>query len=148
MTLVAKTIVNNKFWIVLDGPNKVGAITVDNNSYTLNLGAKRVEFSSAENINDFLKLEFQRPSTEPEKKNALYSAWPNTGKTFNDMIDIQRRLHLFTKEQHSKCYYVSGWFRVKTHDHWETCFCPKYLYIQRYDYRGPFCTREQAEENA
>ena len=62
------------------------------------------------------------------------------------MLDIKRRLHLYTKTQKSKCYYAAGWYVMNQFGENEVVFCPKYIFIQRYPYSGPYKTRIEAED--
>ena len=145
MTLVAKPIILNKRWIVLDRGNKVGAVEATENGYKVQLGNIEKCYDSTSNIENFVKISFER-SEAPKTVTLCYAKWPTTGKTYNDVMDIKRKLHLFTKESDSKCYYVSGWFKIKINDNWQTQFCPKYIYITRYDYLGPYMTEQEAEQ--
>jgi hypothetical protein len=63
------------------------------------------------------------------------------------MLDISRKLHIFTKDNDSKCYFAAGWFAVNLNDgdKWETQLCPKYIFLQRYPYMGPYKTQREAE---
>jgi hypothetical protein len=41
---------------------------------------------------------------------------------------------------------VAGWFAMKQGSEFTTILCPKYIFIQRYDYHGPFKTEEEAKQ--
>lgn len=143
MTLVAKPIILDKRWIVLDRGHKVGAVEATTNGYRVQLGSLEQCYDSTSNIENFVKIKFERPEVA-RNNSVVFSKWPTTGKTYNDVMDIKRKLHLYTKESDSKCYYASGWFKIKMNDEWQTIFCPKYIYITRYDYRGPYMTENEA----
>jgi hypothetical protein len=145
MTLIAKPLVKNKLWIVVNGQLKVGNVKAEEDGYVVNIGKNYNKFSSTDSIEEFAKIEFERPSKTSKLKNPLYSYWPTNDKTHNDMFDIKRKIHLYTKTQHSKSYYASGWYKIKVNNHWNSYFCPKYILIQRYSYVGPFMTKEQAD---
>jgi hypothetical protein len=59
-------------------------------------------------------------------------------------FDVKRKLHLFTKSNKSKCYHVAGYFMIDQNGQKQVIFCPKYIFIQRYDYQGPFKTESEA----
>lgn len=143
MTLIAKPIISNQRWIVLDRGNKVGAVEATKNGYRVQLGSIEKCYDSTTNIENFVKIKFERPQ-DSQTVALNYAKWPTTGKTYNDVMDIKRKLHLYTKEADSKCYYASGWFKIKMNDTWQTMFCPKYIYVTRYDYRGPYMTENEA----
>lgn len=143
MTLIAKPIISNQRWIVLHRGNKVGAVEATKDGYRVQIGNTEKCFDSTSNIENFVKIKFERPQA-PQSITLNLSSWPNTGKTYNDVTDIKRKLHLYTKESDSKCYYASGWFKIKMNDAWQTVFCPKYIYVIRYEYRGPYMTESEA----
>ena len=60
------------------------------------------------------------------------------------MLDIKRKLHLYTKTQKSKCYYAAGWFVINQNNESTLVFCPKYIFVQRYSYSGPYKTEGEA----
>ena len=80
------------------------------------------------------------------KKEVPLSEYPTTGKVSNSILDIKRKLHLFTKGTKSKCYYAAGWFVMNHSAEPEVVFCPKYIFIQRYGYSGPFKTENEAKQ--
>lgn len=143
MTLVAKPIILDKRWIVLDSGHKVGAVEATNNGYRVQLGNNEQCYDSTSKIESFVKIKFERTYTERSDIISYYK-WPTTGKTYNNIVDVKRKIHLYTKSAGSKCYYASGWYRVNINGEWQTWFCPKYIYITRYEYRGPYMTPEEA----
>ena len=64
---------------------------------------------------------------------------------FNSILDIKRKLHIYTKTQKSKCYYAAGWYSIKQNTEYATIFCPKYIFIQRYPYYGPFMNADDVK---
>jgi len=74
-----------------------------------------------------------------------FAVFPTKGnKVFNSVLDIRRKLHLYTTSPKSKCYLAAGWFALKQTNEYSTILCPKYIFVQRYDYKGPFMTEEEA----
>jgi hypothetical protein len=146
MTLIAKPIVKNHSWIVTNGHEKVGNVHYSSGGYIVKLGNKLSSFDSTKAIENIVAIKFERPPQK--KKQALaYAMWPtDSSKTYNDIFDIKRKLHLYTKTKKSKCYHAAGWFRIKMNDEWQSVFCPKYIFIQRYPYDGPFLSKELAEK--
>lgn len=147
MTLIAKPIVKNQLWVVIDGNDKVGNVQADKDGYQVRVGDKFAHFDTTGSIERAVKIEFQRPVKTPTKAHIPYAVWPTDGRTYNNMMDVKRKLHLFTKDSKSKCYYAAGWFMMKLDDEWQTIFCPKYIFICRYPYAGPFKTEEEAKNH-
>jgi hypothetical protein len=146
MSLIAKPIVKNQLWVVTDGNSKVGNVEFIGDGYSLKLGNSKTHFDSTKSIQRLISIEFQRPY-RPAKQNLPYAVWPTSSRTYNNMFDVKRKLHVYTKTKKSKCYHTAGWFNLKLNGEWQSTFCPKYIFIQRYPYSGPFMTKEEAELN-
>lgn len=147
MSLIAKPIVKNQLWVVTDGSNKVGKVEYTDNRYSVKIGNKLAYFDSTSKIENMVAIKFQRPEKSKIKKQVPYAIWPTSGRTYNNLYDLQRKLHIYTKSSRSKCYFAAGWFKINLNGSWQTIFCPKYIFVQRYEYVGPFLTEEQAKNN-
>ncbi len=147
MSLIAKPIRKNELWVVTDGSTKVGNVEANASGFQVKIGDQFSQFDSTRAIEKLANIEFQRPVKTARAIKPVYAIWPTTGKTFNNIFDVKRRIHVYTKEPSSKCYYAAGWFRMKLNESWQTVFCPKYIFIQRYDYQGPYMTQDEAENN-
>jgi hypothetical protein len=146
MTLIAKPIVKNHSWIVTNGSEKVGNVHYSSGGYIVKLGNKLSSFDSTKAIENLVSIKFERPS-KSKLSTLSYAVWPTDVKTtYNNIFDVKRKLHLYTKTKKSKCYHVAGWFNVKMNDEWQTVFCPKYIFIQRYQYIGPFLSEDLVEK--
>jgi hypothetical protein len=145
--LIAKPIIADKFWVVTDGVNKVGNIEADGTHYNLKLGDSVLKFDSTQKITKTVSLEFEKKIKFKVVETTPYAVWPvDSKRTYNNMIDVVNRLHVFTKTSDSKCYYAAGWFAVNYGDGvWQTELCPKYIFVKRYAYIGPFKTQREAQ---
>lgn len=143
--LIAKPVVENSYWVVTDGQNKVGNVIASNNGFNVILGNNIQYCANTADIMRNYSIEFER-----SKKKSLQSSVPwkisatSKSKTYNNMFDVRRKLHLYTKSAISKCYYVSGYFAIDVYGEWNVFECPKYIFVQRYNYSGPYDTKEQA----
>lgn len=144
MNLIAKPIVKGQLWVVTDGQQKVGNVELKNNGYSVKIGKNESYFDSTKSIEDFVAISFEHYRNKVVKNKPPYAIWPTTGRTYNNLFDVKRKLHVYTKSKKSKCYYVAGWFQVKMNEGWQTIFCPKYIFIQRYEYVGPFLSQNEA----
>lgn len=144
MALIAKPIVKNKRWLVINDDKKVGNVEICSRGYIVKIGDKELICEDEKAIQQIAKIDFQTITLKPAS--VPYAEWPTDSKTFNDLFDVKRKLHIYTKEVDSKCYYAAGWFKVKMDDNWQTLFCPKYIFLQRYSYIGPFKSQKEAEE--
>jgi hypothetical protein len=145
--LIAKPVVKNQYWIVTDGKQKVGNVISDGNGYDLKIGSTITHYNSTKAIANKEKIEFI-PTPKSEKKSIIptYAVFPTgSNKVYNSMLDIRKKIHLFTKTVKSKCYHAAGWFAVKQGAEYVAILCPKYIFIQRYEYYGPFHTEDEAK---
>ena len=145
-TLIAKPVVKNQFWIVTDGNEKVGNVLADGSGFEVKLNGNKTHYKNTKSIKKIANIEFltfNKFSTD--KKEVPFNEYPTTSKVFNSILDIKRKLHLFTKTPKSKCYHAAGWYTFKQGTEGNSVFCPKYIFIQRYPYQGPFKTKEEAE---
>lgn len=147
--LVAKPIVKNQLWVITDGVNKIGNIEANSNQtgYNVKIGDNVNFFSTTKSIEKTVHLVFEKPEKPKRTVDLSYAHWPTTTKkTYNNFFDVKRKIHVYTKTQASKCYHCAGYFNIKLNGHWSTQFCPKYIFVQRYEYQGPFNTEAEATE--
>jgi hypothetical protein len=145
--LIAKPILKDKFWVVTDGTNKVGNIESDGTHFNLKLGDNVLQFDSTKKMSQTVKVEFEKKIKFKVQETTPYAVWPvDSKRTYNNMIDVVKKLHVFTKTPDSKCYYAAGWFAIDQGSGvWETELCPKYIFLKRYPYYGPFKTQREAQ---
>jgi hypothetical protein len=141
--LIAKPIVDNQYWVVTDGVQKVGNVTADGSGFSVVMNGTANHFENTSDIRSNTRIQFQTVKTNKNKIHLPFAQFPTTPKVHNSILDIKRKLHLYTKSAKSKCYYAAGWFALKQNDSFEPVFCPKYIFIQRYEYHGPFQTKEE-----
>ena len=142
--LVAKPIVKDQFWIVTDGDRKIGNIEANNSGYGVRLNGNFLQFDNTTDLKKKTHIRFEPIKSNKTKAALPYPEYPTTSKTYNSLFDIKRGLHLFTKTRKSKCQHAAGWFVIEHNGINHVSFCPKYIYIQRYPYQGPFKTEAEA----
>ena len=143
--LTAKPITDGEFWILTDGKNKVGNVCANSSGYGVQLAGSFFQFSSTTEIQKKTKIKFVAPEKTELLETTPYPEYPATARTYNSVFDVKRGLHVFTKTRKSKCFHSAGYFVVEHNGTREIIFCPKYIFIQRYPYIGPFKTKEEAK---
>jgi hypothetical protein len=146
MNLKAKPIVKNQYWVVTDGEKKVGNVVAEGNGYELKINGNSQYFTTTKAIEKNASIEFETLK-KPVNSENLFSEYPTPAKIYNSLLDVKRKLHLFTKTAKSKCYHAAGWFSVQQNGEYEVIFCPKYIFVQRYAYHGPFKTENEAKNS-
>ena len=143
--LVAKPIVKNQFWIVTDGNKKVGNIEANNAGYGVQINGTFLQFNNAEELKKQTHIKFENLKQEKSKVTIPYPEYPTTSRVYNSICDVTRGLHLYTKTRKSKCLHAAGWFVLNQTGTETVVFCPKYIFIQRYPYKGPYKTESEAK---
>ncbi len=144
--LVAKPIIKDQYWVVTDGNEKVGNVIADGSGFNLKMNGVDTHFENSTDLKKKTKIHFQTLKTDRTKAQMPFSHYPTTTKVYNSILDIKRKLHLYTKTAKSKCYYAAGWYAINQNNEFEPVFCPKYIFIQRYPYQGPFKTEIEAKQ--
>ncbi len=143
MTLKAKPIVKGEFWVITDGNKKVGNVISEGSGFDVKLGDNIVHYNTKQAVKKHTNIEFENLE-KSSLSNPVFAVYPTTGnRIFNSVLDVKRKLHIFTKTSKSKCYHAAGWFAVKQGEEYQNVFCPKYIFIQRYPYIGPFKTEQE-----
>lgn len=144
-TLVAKSVVNNQFWLVTDGEKKVGNVIANGTGFDVRMDGANTFYKNTGDIKRKTLIEFESKKISKAKLELPFAQYPTTAKVYNSILDIKRRLHLYTKTPNSKCYHAAGWFVLNQNGEDEVMLCPKYIFIQRYQYSGPYKTQDEAK---
>ena len=141
--IVAKTVVDDQFWILQENDRKVGNILVEQGKYHVKINNEVTEFKSLAMVERITGIKITAPSRS-ERVNTIrgYATGPDS---YNETWDVERGLPLFTRVPSGQCWHAAGWYRMKRGKTWEVQECPKLIYLQRYPYQGPFLTRGEAE---
>lgn len=144
-TLIAKPVVKNQYWVVTDGNKKVGNVIAEGSGFNVKLNGTNTHYKNTSDIKRKTKIEFQTLKTNSAKVQLPFATYPTTSKVYNSIFDVKRKLHLYTKIAKSKCYHAAGYYVMNQNGVNEVVFCPKYIFIQRYPYIGPFKTEDEAK---
>jgi hypothetical protein len=147
MTIKAKPLLTNKFWLIEDEGVRIGTLTKDGEGF---LFAKKGEISFFQDESQ-LKKKFGKnfltaQISSPSQNDFNVNGYPTRGQPYNSMYDIQRNLPLFTKSEHSKSVYCAGYYLIKFNVNWLKSFCPKLITIERNEYIGPFATELEMKD--
>ena len=142
--LIAKPVVKDQFWVITDGEKKVGNVIASGSGLEVKVNGTNTLYKDRNDVKKKTAIEFQTLKTDRTATKLPFATFPTTAKVFNSIFDIKRKLHLYTKTSKSKCYYAAGWFAMNQTGAYEPMFCPKYIFVQRYEYKGPFKTEAEA----
>jgi hypothetical protein len=145
MTVKAKGIVKNEFWVLTDGNKRVGEITANGagRGYTVSFHGNKEVVPTINKLKKDLNFEWvDVPKRIMTKRDQVHD-YPTDAEPFGGVWDLQHGAPIYTKEKNSKSWFAAGWYLVKKSRNWKQVFCPKLITIERYEYRGPYKTAEE-----
>jgi hypothetical protein len=145
MTLKAKPIVKNKFWIVEADGEPVATIQASPDGVVLVKDQLREKFPSFKILSAKYNIKVDRGHAAPTAPRTIYD-FPVDSKSYNEIYDVRRRLPFYTKTAKSKSFFCAGYYAVCINNQWSEHFCPKAITLNRYQYLGPFASKEQAQQ--
>ncbi len=142
MTVEAKTVLKDKFWIVENDGQKIGTLSWNDNRYMFSSSVETCFFDNKRQLKKKLGVEIVWTDPQREQKNTDFNVhgYEASVQPHNSMYDVKRKLPLFTKSDKSKSLYCAGYYIIKFEKGWVKSFCPKLITVERYETRGPFKT--------
>lgn len=150
MTLIAKPVIDRKYWILQENNQKVGNVEACDGGYQVRINNQVAQFKTIRMVEQRVHVQFEpglkvvksRPETN------LVHGYPVAGRVYNPMWDVPKKLPIYTKTNKSKSWFAAGWYRVKKGRNWTVVQGPKLILLQRYPYVGPFYTKETDSEHS
>jgi hypothetical protein len=138
-----KTILKDKFWIMEEDGVRVGTLSISEDKFMFS-GPQGTKYFDSERA---LKRTFGKnvlinevvPTDEIIIDKEVYG-YPTSTTPYNPLLDVQRKLPLFTKSEKSKSLYCAGYYIIHFDKGWVKSFCPKLITVERYETQGPFKT--------
>ena len=146
MTIVAKPVIDKKFWILQKDNEKVGNIEATHSGFQVTINDQVQEFKTIRMAAQRANIHFESgvKATKPDTHSV--HGYPAASRVHNPVWDVQQQLPLYTKTKKSKSWFAAGWYQLKKGRNWKIVQDPKLISLERYPYAGPFQTREQASE--
>lgn len=147
--LLAKPVVKNKMWIVESAGTKVGNImAVEEGGVVYVHDNQREAFPSIKLLSKKYNIEFAKLEKVKKEKQDIYHVYnfPTNSRPYNEVLDVQRYLPIYTKSLKSKSFFCAGHYLIKFSNTWVRAYCPKLITLNRYEYQGPFKTPERMTE--
>ena len=154
MTVRAKTLVKDKFWIVEQNGEKLGTLSKqDNNGWTfLSKKDQRQVFHTQESLftkfgfNIFEESDLKRPEEEVQADNFDIYGYPCSTHPYNPVFDVKNQLPVYTKTPKSKSQFAAGYYIICFEKGWRKAYCPKMITLSRYKYQGPMKTKLEMQQ--
>jgi len=143
--IVAKPVVTDQFWILRENNQKIGNVEAVADGYQVRINNTVTQFKTIKLLKQQVNITFDSPTpVTPVKKTQLVHGYPTQNSVYNDIWNLKYRLPLYTKTSKSKSWWAAGWYRIKRGNKWQVVQDPKLIALQRYAYKGPFTSKEQA----
>jgi len=154
MTVRAKTLVKDKFWIVEQNGEKLGTLSkqADNGWIFLSKQDKRQVFHTQESL--FTKFGFgifdepdiNKSAGEIQVDNFDVHGYPCSQYPYNPMFDVQKQLPIYTKTPKSKSQFAAGYYIICFEKGWRKAYCPKIITLSRYEFKGPMKNKLEMQQ--
>lgn len=146
MTIEARPVVKNKYWIVERNGEKIGTIQASVDGVVLVEGERRKKYPSIKVLGTAHSIRFAR-GRNPKRLSALtVYDYPARERAYNAIYDLRLRLPLYTASKKSKSYFCAGYYLINLGSHWMLEFCPKKIILTRNKFLGPFKSEDRARE--
>lgn len=145
--IIAKPVIPNQYWILRDENRKIGNIETTADGVQVKINNQVQTFKNIGVLKQRVKIAFEpaRKIKIPNQVNHSVNGYHTTGQPHNAIFDVKHQVPLWTKEPRSKSWYAAGWYVVRQGRRWKIVECPKLIALERYDYRGPFHSKQEAE---
>ena len=145
---VAKPVIKNKFWVVEDHGQKIATIQArEDGGFVYVHDEKREFFPSVTVLKQKYKIKFGTADRQKKENTKTVYGYPINGKSYNEVWDVQRRLPIYSKTAKSKSLFCAGYYLIKLNGFWIEHYCPKNITISRYEYRGPFKSKDEMQKH-
>lgn len=135
----AKTIVENKFWILEEEDGeRVGTVSIKPNGVVAVIKNQSLVFNDLEELTSRFDISFKKQKvSKTSSTNEVYE-YPTAHTPHNALWYVERKLPIYTKTSKSNSYHCAGYYIIRFAHGWVKSFCPKLITLQRYDYHGPY----------
>jgi hypothetical protein len=144
MTIKAKAILKNRYWIIEDNDVRIGTLSFDNEQYIFTNQFEVCVLKSEKELIEKFGVSFtwnlSADIHTDTKVNFDVNGYPVSFQPYRCVFDTKRKISLFTKSDKSNNLYCAGYYILKFPKGWSKAFCPKLVTIEQYEYKGPFKT--------
>ena len=148
--LLAKPVIKNKFWIVEQAGEKIATIqAVEDGGFVYVNDQERHRYPTIKLLSlerDVVFDVVQPKKTKPVAQEFAVYDYPVSQKPCNILWDVKHQFPVYTKTNKSKSYFCAGHYIIKFNNGWVKAYCPKFITLNRYEYRGPFKTKEEVQD--
>jgi hypothetical protein len=144
--IIAKPVIDKKFWILQKDNEKVGNIEACAGGFQVTINNQVEQYRSIRMAAQRANIMFETGVKISKPDVHLVHGFPASGRVYNPVWDVPNQLPLYTKSNKSKSWFAAGWYLVKKGRKWKTVQDPKLILLERYPYHGPFHNKESASD--
>lgn len=147
--IVAKPVVDKQFWILQEDNEKIGNVEACAGGFQVKINNQVEQYKTIKMVTQRHDIVFAPPEKVTKKSTTTdVHGYPTSGRVYNPIWDVKHKLPIYTKTNKSKSWFAAGWYEVKRGRNWKVVQDPKLITLQRYDYHGPFHTKEEANDKS
>lgn len=154
MSINAKTLIKDKFWIVERNGQKLGTLQKEDTNGWIFLSKhqeKEIFHTKDSLYKKFGEKIFANDIVIPTETINDETAWevhgfPVNQQPYNSIFDIQKKLPIYTKTKKSKSQFCAGYYIIEFPKGWRKAYCPKLITLQRYPFKGPIKTKIEMQQ--
>ena len=145
MTIIAKPVIDKKFWILKKDNEKVGNVEACPGGYQVTINNNVEKYKTIRMVQQRANIQFETEVKASKPDAHLVHGYPAGGRVHNPVWDVPHQLPLYTKTKKSKSWFAAGWYTIKRGRKWKILQDPKLIALERYAFHGPFYSKESAE---
>lgn len=148
MSLIAKPVIKNKFWIVENNGKQVATIQSTPDGITFVKDEEREKFVSIKLLKSKYSITFDNKKNTKKTTEITHevNGFPCNHKPYNALLNVSKKLPVFTKTNKSKSFFCAGHYLIQFNSEYVQSYCPKLITLSRYEFFGPFKTKTAAKD--
>lgn len=153
MTITAKALVQDKFWIVEKNGQKLGTLQKQDTNGWIFLGKTFKETLHTkedviEKFGDIFTIASKSTETTIESEPVEYNVhgYPVNQKPYNPVFDVQKQIPIYGKTPKSRSLFGAGYYIIQFPKGWRKAYCPKLITLQRYPFKGPMKSKIEMQQ--
>ena len=154
MTINAKTLVKDRFWIIEKNGQKLGTLQKEQTNGWIFLSRQQEKeiFHTHDSLYErfgqgIFANDIQVPDHPVEESpDWEVHGFPVNQQPYNPVFDVQQQLPMYTKTPKAKSQFCAGYYIIEFEKGWRKAYCPKVITLQRYAYRGPIKTKIEMQQ--
>jgi hypothetical protein len=142
----AKPLIPNKEWIIENDGRKLGTLSKEKSGYVFFSNGTKIEFHNLKEVEQAMEIHIVPPASVKASKTKDVYGYETKTIPHNPLYDVQRKLPIYTKSLKSTSRHCAGHYVIKFPKGWVKSHCPKLITLERYQYKGPFHSDQEARK--